>query len=97
MSGDFLIILYSSSVRDGTAVNKVTGQGMEYRALGSGNVEGFPDRLCGPATLLSNGLAGDLTPFLGKIRGSIVVKVLCYKSEGRWFDPSCCHWSFSLT
>ena len=26
-----------------------------------------------------------------------VVKVLCYKSEGRWFDPSWCHWHFSLT
>ena len=26
-------------------------------------------------------------------RGSTVVKVLCYKSEGRWFD----HWNFSLT
>jgi len=26
-----------------------------------------------------------------------VVKVLCYKSECRWFDPSWCHWSFSLT
>ena len=23
-------------------------------------------------------------------RGSTVVKVLCYKSEGRWFDPSRC-------
>ena len=21
-----------------------------------------------------------------------MVKVLCYKSEGRWFDPSWCHW-----
>ena len=21
-------------------------------------------------------------------RGSTVVKMLCYKSEGRWFDPS---------
>ena len=30
-------------------------------------------------------------------RGSSVVKVLCYKSEGRWFDPSWCHWNFSLT
>jgi len=30
-------------------------------------------------------------------RGSTVVKVLCYKSEGRWFDPSWRHWSFSLT
>jgi len=30
-------------------------------------------------------------------RGSTVVKVLCYKSEGRWFDPSWCHWNFTLT
>ena len=21
----------------------------------------------------------------------------CYKSEGCWFDPSWCHWNFSLT
>jgi len=27
-------------------------------------------------------------------RGSTVLRVLCYKSEGRWFDPS---WNFSLT
>ena len=25
-----------------------------------------------------------------------VVKVLCYKSEGRWFDPSWCHWIFFI-
>ena len=30
-------------------------------------------------------------------RGSTVVKVLCYKSRGRWFDPSWCHWNFSFT
>ena len=30
-------------------------------------------------------------------RGSTVAKVLCCKSEGRWFDPSWCHWNFSLT
>ena len=30
-------------------------------------------------------------------RGGTVVKVLCYVSEGRWFDPSWCHWNFSLT
>ena len=29
-------------------------------------------------------------------RGSTVVKVLRYKSEGRWFGPSWCHWNFSL-
>ena len=27
-------------------------------------------------------------------RGSTVVKVLCYKSEGLWFDPSLCEWIF---
>ena len=27
-------------------------------------------------------------------RGSTVIKVLCYKSEDRWFDPSWCHWIF---
>ena len=26
-----------------------------------------------------------------------MVKLLCYKPEGRWFDPSWCHWNFSLT
>ena len=26
-----------------------------------------------------------------------MVKVLCYKSEGRWFDPSWCYCNFSLT
>jgi len=25
-----------------------------------------------------------------------VVKVLCYKSEGHWFDSRWCHWNFSL-
>jgi len=29
--------------------------------------------------------------------GSTVVKVLCCKSEGHWFDPSWCHWNFSLS
>ena len=28
-------------------------------------------------------------------RGGTVVKVLWYIWEGRWFDPSWCHWSFS--
>ena len=30
-------------------------------------------------------------------RGGTVVKVLRYKSEGRWFYPRWCHWNFSLT
>ena len=32
--------------------------------------------------------------FLMADRGSTVVKVLCYNSEGRWFDPSWCQWHF---
>jgi len=32
-----------------------------------------------------------------ELRGSTVVKMLYYKSEGRWLDPSWCHWNFSLT
>ena len=34
--------------------------------------------------------------FIGH-RGGTVVKVLCYKSEGRWFDSRWFHWTFSLT
>ena len=30
-------------------------------------------------------------------RGGTVVKVRCYKSEGRWFDPRWCQWNFLLT
>ena len=30
-------------------------------------------------------------------RGGTMVKVLCYKSEGRWFDSRWCHWNLSLT
>jgi len=36
------------------------------------------------------------TPTIGD-RGSTVAKVLCYKSGRPWFDPSWCHWNFSLT
>jgi len=35
--------------------------------------------------------------FIGAGHGDTVVKVLCYKSEGSWFDPSWCYWKFSLT
>jgi hypothetical protein len=27
-------------------------------------------------------------------RDGIVVRVLCYISEGRWFDSKCCHWNW---
>ena len=30
-------------------------------------------------------------------RGGTAVKALCYKSEGRCFDPRWCQWNFSLT
>jgi hypothetical protein len=31
-----------------------------------------------------------------KIRGSTVVKVLRYKSEGRWFDPRWCQFFMDI-
>ena len=34
------------------------------------------------------------THFCWGNRGNTVVKVLCYKSEGRWFVPSWCQWVF---
>jgi hypothetical protein len=34
---------------------------------------------------------------MGTDDGGAVVKVLRYKSEGRWFDSRWCHWNFSLT
>ena len=37
------------------------------------------------------------TYYQSEDRGSAVVKVLCNKSEGCWFDLSWCHWHFSLT
>jgi hypothetical protein len=33
----------------------------------------------------------------GTADGGTVVKILCYKSEGCWFDSRWCHWNFSLT
>ena len=30
------------------------------------------------------------------VSGSTAVKVLCYRSEGLWFDSRWCHWNFSL-
>ena len=35
-----------------------------------------------------------ITTALCRYRGSTVVKMLYYKSEGRWFDPSWCQWMF---
>jgi hypothetical protein len=37
------------------------------------------------------------TILAGTADGGTAVKVLCYKSEGRWFDSRWCHWNFSLT
>jgi len=43
---------------------------------------------------LPNLAVNDLLRVLDGDRGSTVVKVLCYKSEGRWFDPIWCQWIF---
>jgi hypothetical protein len=34
---------------------------------------------------------------LYSLSGGTVVKVLRYKSEGRWFDSRWCYWNFPLT
>ena len=39
----------------------------------------------------------ELVSILAGDRGSTVVMVLCYKSEGDWFDSRWCHWNSSLT
>jgi cellulose synthase/poly-beta-1,6-N-acetylglucosamine synthase-like glycosyltransferase len=33
---------------------------------------------------------------IGTADGGTVVKVLFYKSEGRWFDSRWCHWNFPI-
>jgi hypothetical protein len=38
-----------------------------------------------------------LSECLGTADGGTVVKVLPYKSEGRWFNSRWYHWNFSLT
>jgi len=38
----------------------------------------------------------NITYYTPRDRGSTVVKVLRYKSERRWFDPSRCQWIFHL-
>jgi hypothetical protein len=35
--------------------------------------------------------------YMGTADGGTVVQVLCYKSEGHWFDSRWCNWNFSLT
>ena len=49
------------------------------------------------ACLVDVSVAGRVAIATHRYRRGTVVKVPCYKSEGRWFDPSRCHWDFSLT
>jgi len=55
----------------------------------------FSLRVDPPRDLPTIILCASCTCFGG--RGGTVVKVLCYKSEGRWFDSRWCHWNFLLT
>ena len=55
-----------------------------------GTLSAFPRRLH-----VSELWHGDIFGFGD--RGRTMVKVLCYKSGSGWFDPSWCHWNFSLT
>ena len=47
------------------------------------------------AVIMKSGNFNFLKPS-GPLGGSTVVKVLCYKSKGRLFDPSWRHWNFSF-
>ena len=57
--------------------------------------EMIPARVLG-VTGAVRGTAGYKRDYWSRIgdRGSTVVKVLCYKSEGRWFDRSWYQWIF---
>jgi hypothetical protein len=48
-----------------------------------------------------NNIDGEKPKYSDKNRGprwhGTVVKVVCYKSKGRWVDSRWCHWNFSLT
>ena len=62
-----------------------------YRRLGG------PQGRSGRAeNLVPTGIRSPERPARGD-RGGTMVKVLFYKSEGRWFDPRWCHWKISLT
>jgi len=54
------------------------------------------EQLPGMCDSKSSSYINKQVPKYGGNRGSTVVKVLCYKSEGRWFDPSWCQWIFSF-
>jgi len=45
-------------------------------------------------TVLTSGSDSIGYNFIEGDRGGTVVKVLCYKSGGRWLDPSWCQWIF---
>ena len=47
-----------------------------------------------PTAVLINGQTAISNSNTHKNGGGTVVKVLCHKSEGRWFDPTWCHWNF---
>jgi hypothetical protein len=46
---------------------------------------------------ISYGLLFCITTINNRNCGGTAVKVLCYKSEGLWFNSRWCHWNFSLT
>ena len=58
-------------------------------------------RCCATNRKVAGSIPADVSGFFMDIKsfrcGSTVVKVLCYKSDSRWFDSRWCHWNFSLT
>jgi hypothetical protein len=52
---------------------------------------------CGFNIVVTSYIIQSTTLHMGTAYGGTVVKVLRYKSEGRWFDSRWYHWNFSLT
>ena len=76
--------LQSRKLDKSKTVNNQQGQQFYSRTVNLTKIKFSKEEM----SLLDHGL-GD--------RGGTVVKVLRYKSEGRWFDSRWCHWNFSLT
>jgi len=53
--------------------------------------------VCVCLVLKLHGIVRQTVMYVTLNHGGTVVKELCYKSDGRWFDPSWCHWNISLT
>ena len=69
----------------------MSGQLHAPAALPQGKPRYPSNRMRGGPPRRSGRFCTSLFPY--RDRGSTMVKVLCYRSESRWFDPSCCQYN----